>query len=189
MNVSFIEAITLFFKKYADFKGRATRAEFWWAYLGMVVISTIIQVASSLFIRINPADFNPYDIASFIGIGLRANIPGMIFSLAIMVPQIAISCRRLHDIGSSGKWLLLFYCIVMIGYALVITGIFTTFSHLLSGNVSSGLMLIGLGFLPILGGVIWMLVWFVTPSDADNKYGPDPYPNERQPMQQWPQNF
>ena len=77
MNVSFIEAITIFFKKYADFKGRATRAEFWWAYLGMVVISTIIQVASSLFIRINPADFNPYDIASAIAIGLKANIPGI----------------------------------------------------------------------------------------------------------------
>jgi uncharacterized membrane protein YhaH (DUF805 family) len=72
-------------KKYADFKGRASRAEFW--YLFFFVI--IVQVA-----------------ASFLGL-LLGGLGSMAFSsvvlLLLFVPQLAVAVRRLHDVSRSGK--------------------------------------------------------------------------------------
>ena len=82
MNI--IEATKLFFTRYVDFNGRSRRSEYWWAYLAVVIISAVLTVV----------------------LGELAYI----WSLATLVPQIAITIRRLHDIGKSGwfyLWMLL----------------------------------------------------------------------------------
>lgn len=78
--VGFGEAIANFFKKYAEFSGRATRSEFWFAAL-----------------------FN--FLAGFVA----AFIPfiGWLYPLAVLVPNLAIAWRRLHDIGKSGTYFLM----------------------------------------------------------------------------------
>ena len=72
-------------KKYADFKGRASRAEFWYFFF-FVIIAQVI--------------------ASFVGL-LLGGFGSMAFSslvlLLLFVPQLAVAVRRLHDVSRSGK--------------------------------------------------------------------------------------
>tara|TARA_R100001143_G_scaffold52481_2_gene47698 strand:+ start:73177 stop:73527 length:351 start_codon:yes stop_codon:yes gene_type:complete len=81
------------FKKYVDFEGRASRMEFWTFVLINLVISAIL------------ANIFPY--------------LGSLFSLAIIVPSIAVSVRRLHDVGKTG-WMLLVGLIPLVGLIILI---------------------------------------------------------------------
>ncbi len=73
-------------KKYAEFNGRAQRAEYWYFALFNVLISIALTLPETL---INNTQF-------------LANI----YSLAVLVPGIAVTVRRLHDINKSGWYLL-----------------------------------------------------------------------------------
>jgi uncharacterized membrane protein YhaH (DUF805 family) len=76
--------------KYATFSGRAARSEYWWFFLFSFVASLILTVI----------DIMLFGNESLMSIDL-------IFSLAILVPSIAVGVRRLHDLGRSGWWLLI----------------------------------------------------------------------------------
>jgi uncharacterized membrane protein YhaH (DUF805 family) len=80
-------------KKYFNFSGRATRSEYWW----FILFSTIVTIILSFF----DGMFGVYDVNA--GIGLLSGI----YSLAVVIPSIAVATRRLHDIGKSGWWQLL----------------------------------------------------------------------------------
>ena len=79
-------------EKYADFKGRARRAEYWSFALCSGVITGILN---GLYAATDWRFFS---------------ILGTLFSLAILVPGLAVCWRRMHDIGKSGAW----YLIVLI---------------------------------------------------------------------------
>ena len=70
-------------KKYADFTGRATRKEFWMFILINIIISIVIGMI----------DGN--------------TVLSGIYALAMVVPNLAVGARRLHDINKSGWWQLL----------------------------------------------------------------------------------
>ena len=91
--ISFPNAISLGFKNYFDFKGRSTRAEFWWWVL-FVVLSDIILDA----VDILTGTYNP---------DTRSGLFGNIFTLMVLVPGLALGARRLHDINRSGLWQLM----------------------------------------------------------------------------------
>jgi len=76
--------------KYATFSGRAARSEYWWFALFSFVASLILNVI----------DIMLFGNESLMSIDL-------IFSLAILLPSIAVGVRRLHDLGRSGWWLLI----------------------------------------------------------------------------------
>lgn len=80
-SVGIVDAAKLYFTRYADFKGRSRRSEYWWATL-------VISILGSIIGAIVP------DLA-------------WIWTLAILVPSLAICVRRLHDIGKSGWWYLI----------------------------------------------------------------------------------
>ena len=80
-------------KKYATFAGRAQRAEYWYFVLFYILIFCGLSVIDGI-----TGSFN--DEA---GIGLL----GGILTLALLIPSIAVSVRRLHDTGRSGWWLLI----------------------------------------------------------------------------------
>ena len=75
--IGFGEAIKNFFTNYANFSGRATRSEFWFAYLFNFLVGIV-------------AVFIPFI--------------GWMYPIATFVPNLAIAWRRLHDIGKSGGW-------------------------------------------------------------------------------------
>src|SRR5215212_9536368 len=85
-------------KKYAQFSGRSTRAEYWWFTLAYVVTGFLVDAI---------------DMA----IGSEAGVLGWIYSVGLMVPMIAVTVRRLHDIDRSGWWLLVVLApVVFFGY-------------------------------------------------------------------------
>ena len=74
-------------ERYAQFTGRARRAEYWWFTLSTVIIAVVFTVlgqASSIF-----------------------SILYLIYVLAVLVPGIAVTIRRLHDTDKSGWWILI----------------------------------------------------------------------------------
>ncbi len=81
-------------KKYAVFSGRATRKEYWMFVLYNVIISIIIGIISGLIFG-KTADGSSNDVL------------GGIYSLAVLLPSLAVLVRRLHDTGRSGWWILI----------------------------------------------------------------------------------
>lgn len=74
-------------ENYANFEGRARRAEFWW----MVLANIIIGIVFNILIAISSV-FWVLDI---------------IYILAVFIPYLAVGVRRLHDTNKSGWWLLI----------------------------------------------------------------------------------
>ncbi len=73
-------------KNYAVFEGRARRKEYWMFFLVNILISIAFQVVDGV---------------------LGTVFLGIIYSLAVFVPSLAVGVRRLHDVDKSGWWLLL----------------------------------------------------------------------------------
>ena len=80
-------------KKYAVFSGRARRKEYWFFVLFNIIVSIILAVIDGVTGTLDSES----------GMGLL----GLIYTLAILMPALAVSVRRLHDTGRSGWWLLI----------------------------------------------------------------------------------
>ncbi|WP_332848657.1 DUF805 domain-containing protein [Massilia sp. S19_KUP03_FR1] len=87
------DSISTCFKKYATFDGTASVSEFWWFFLFQVIVSLLARM-------------------------LGSNL-NLLVSLAIMLPAIAVGCRRLHDTDRSG-WLQLLWFIPVIGWIVLV---------------------------------------------------------------------
>lgn len=82
-SMTFTRSISTCFSKYFNFKGRASRAEYWWFYLFcfLVYLVALLLDSSEFF--------------------------AMLVSLLLFFPSITVGARRLHDTGRSGWWQLL----------------------------------------------------------------------------------
>lgn len=80
-------------KQYAVFKGRARRKEYWFFILFNLIASVVLTVI----------DFMTGLLDAELGIGLLSGL----YSLAVLVPSLAVTVRRLHDTDRSGWWLLI----------------------------------------------------------------------------------
>ncbi|MGW4031009.1 DUF805 domain-containing protein [Streptomyces sp. NPDC004838] len=74
-------------KKYAVFSGRARRQEYWMFFLFNMVIGIVLNII---------------DRAGDLG-----SVISFVYSLAVLIPGLAVAVRRLHDVGRSGWWLLI----------------------------------------------------------------------------------
>lgn len=91
--MTFGESISTCFSKYATFDGRATRSEYWWFALFTVLASAIL--------------------------GTISETASGVFSLAVLLPSLAVGARRLHDTNRSG-WFLLLWLIPVVGWIVVL---------------------------------------------------------------------
>lgn len=87
-NISFAEAVKSCFNKYADFNGRSPRAEYWYFALFNVAVVMVLAVLGAIIGKLFMYVYYAY-------------------VLTILVPSIAVSIRRMHDIGRSGWWVLI----------------------------------------------------------------------------------
>ncbi len=100
--MNFKEAISSVLGKYVDFSGRACRSEYWYWVLFVFIASVCFSV---LDIAIFPAaEWSPLST---------------VFSLAVLLPGLAVGGRRLHDINRSAWWLLL-YLVPVVGWIILI---------------------------------------------------------------------
>ncbi len=91
--MNFQTSVQTCLKKYAEFSGRASRPEYWWFYLAVLIASLILSYISTTL----------------------ANV----FALATLLPSLAAGARRLHDTDRSGWWQLL-WIIPVVGWIVVI---------------------------------------------------------------------
>ena len=92
---SFIEAIKVCFAKFAVFKGRASRSEFWWFLLFGNVCNTLFNVVLGI-VGISMVEASNVTGLLFLG------LVQIIFVLAFFVPYCAAGVRRFHDTNRSG---------------------------------------------------------------------------------------
>ena len=100
---------------YANFSGRARRAELW----NFVLVNFIIYVAFNILFILLAATIAD----SLFLTGLMAAFY-IVFGLGMLLPNLAVLVRRLHDINKSG-WYLLFYFIPLVGFVLLLVWLFT----------------------------------------------------------------
>jgi len=83
-----VESIKTCLTKFADFKGRALRSEFWWFYLLVTVLQFVLYHFGGMV-------YAPLLVAA------------VVVQIVLLVPSLAAGSRRLHDFGMSGWWQLL----------------------------------------------------------------------------------
>lgn len=94
--MDFIGAIKACLKKYATFKGRAARPEFWyWALFTWLLSMAAYTIDSALSGTADPM--------------ARSMAVSNLVILATVLPTVGVSIRRLHDVGRSGWWFLLVF--------------------------------------------------------------------------------
>jgi uncharacterized membrane protein YhaH (DUF805 family) len=130
---------TVVTKHYFDFQGRARRSVFWWYILVVFILGIIAYIIDRL---------------------LGMQIISGLLSLALLLPNLGVSVRRLHDVGKSGwwillplaPWLLMIICFFMFQWTLaMVFGVVTLATWVL---------------------LIW---WYAQPGiSGQNAYGPDP---------------
>lgn len=171
-----MEWMILPFKRYFDFKGRSRRKEYWMYTLFIILASIVLSIVDSILglggSATGDADLSGTSAGASGALsgGLLANI----FSLATVIPSIAVGVRRLHDVDRSGWWILLPLGPIFLGAILMGASLVSAMSG--GGAGFSGAAMFG-GVL-MLGGLacaILLLVWYCTPGTAGpNRFGEDP---------------
>lgn len=134
-------------KHYADFQGRARRQVFWYYFLVYVIIFCVLWVIESL-----------------LGVMFLTTLLG----LALLLPNLGVTVRRLHDTDRSGWW-------VLIGFVPVLLAFLLMFTAVLGGSLG-GVFLFGT-LIPIVAlAALGVLIYFCAQPGTvgPNKYGPDP---------------
>lgn len=130
-------------KKYVDFKGRASREEFWFFVIFVIIANAVAGIVGILF-------------------GFGSLLPGLV-GILLMVPQLAVGVRRLHDIGKSGRELIV-PCVMLAAVPLAFA-----FRGVLPKIIALGFLgLVLLAFANLL------TLFFKKGSTVPNKYGAAP---------------
>lgn len=177
---SFQEAFLRFWKKYAMFKGRASRSEFWWWTLANAGIVFVIDLLISIS-----------DNFEFLS---------ALWLIATVVPSLALATRRLHDTNKAGWWLIVFYAVPFVSmiFLIIFTGVRIqgalqsarlygdSYYGTSDGLAEAGVVLaaIVIAFLVMLAAIIVYIVFMALPSkpegarfDADYALGNPTYGN------------
>jgi uncharacterized membrane protein YhaH (DUF805 family) len=104
--MGFGESIKHVFSNMTNFSGRASRSEFWWFYLFIVIIGTILSIIASA---------TGADSSSGIGV----NVVMFVIYVILVLASLSVSVRRLHDSNKSG-WLVLLNLLCCIGPIILI---------------------------------------------------------------------
>lgn len=125
-KIGFGEAVKLFFKNYVNFSGRATRSEYWWAYLFNNIVYMVLGILFAISGGSSLAAYDAYGDMSiaYMGAGAIFYILMMLYGLAVLLPSLSLMVRRLHDIGKSGTYILM-GLIPVVGYIFILVYMLT----------------------------------------------------------------
>lgn len=104
-RLRFRDAIRLCWDKYADFGGRARRSEYWWFSLFSLLVFFVPLLPLMIL-------YKTFDLTAAQGIEVMWVLPAILLGIVLIVsvlillcPIFAVTTRRLHDVGRSGKWI------------------------------------------------------------------------------------
>jgi len=168
------KAAKLFFTNYFDFSGRASRGEFWWAYLAFFIVSTILFVVDGVIVGMI-FGFTDNELLSITENEFLSNngFFSNIFSLVTFIGWISLTSRRLQDNGHSGWWQLAYFSIIPTIFLWV---------FFISDDGNPVLLSFSIIFTIItLALYIMILVWLILPPTEDeNKWGLNPLYHDNQ---------
>lgn len=172
--MTFAGAIQTCFKKFADFRGTATRPEFWYFTLFTVLVSIVLSTVDSV---VWPAANDLTDMELAVRYSPLSDTAGIV----LFLPQLAVSVRRYRDAGFSAKWLLLW--LAPIALALVAAGGAISYALGTTAQTWEAMIAVLLMFAPALlvavGVQIFFFVLSLKPTktfEEGNKYAAKPAP-------------
>jgi uncharacterized membrane protein YhaH (DUF805 family) len=156
-----------------SFSGRINRAKWWLTILVMVVM----QIALEILQLVVP--------------GLIAAILAFLFFVVVLWISLAAGTKRLHDLGRTGAWLILFFLVpILLGIVLVVDFVLAIGAEALASmneeemlnRFTDPALWQSVGLVALVVGVlifvieIWQLIWFgcLRGTAGSNRYGPDP---------------
>jgi len=134
-------------RNYADFKSRASRSEFWCFFFFVIIAEAVARVVDAI---VSSGGYLPGPVSSLVG-------------LLLSVPQIAVAVRRLHDLGRSGKELL------VPGIMLLAAPLVFSF-----GGILPRLVALGYAGLTLLVFANLLLLFLKEGKKVPNRYGASP---------------
>lgn len=173
----FVRCIT---KKYSDFSGRARRKE-WWSFilfqLLIFIVPVVLFVATSVGEMMSDPDTMQYmsqnpDDEEYIYSLMSGNVyfwAMIIVGLLLLVPWLAVTCRRFHDVGISSG---LFW---VVGGLAILNNVITLFVMIEPGVIPHAVTSI-ISILSSLAGLVILVIAFIPGKIGPNAYGPDPKP-------------
>lgn len=156
-------------KQYADFGGRARRKEYWWFALINFIISIILLICwvtpiVKMGFDAAAAGIDDVDEMDIVITMLKSPFLYiyLVYYLAVLIPGISVTVRRLHDIGRSGYWAFFIFGGSMLG---------SLSSYYQSTNTALFAVLSLVCFIVCIISLVWM---FTDSQYGPNQYGPNP---------------
>jgi uncharacterized membrane protein YhaH (DUF805 family) len=168
-----MEWMILPLKRYAQFNGRSRRKEFWMWVLFVFLMTIALTIVDSILglggrtVAGSTESATPAMTGFGYGAAASGGLLTNLFSLATLIPYLAVSVRRLHDTDRSGWFVLLPLLPLLIALGVMVAG---------AMSMNPAMMVIGgVAILAALICSILVLVWYCTPGTrGSNRFGPDP---------------
>ena len=156
-------------KRYADFSGRSRRMEFWMWQLAKFLVGLVIFFLFFVLVGSALLSGDPTQVMAAGGVAMVLWLLTMVLGLAIIIPDIAVTVRRLHDTDRSGWWILA----PVAPYLLVLVAGTMMAASPDSFGMANVIALIGV--VAAIGLAIMLLVfYFLEGTKGPNRFGPDP---------------
>jgi uncharacterized membrane protein YhaH (DUF805 family) len=165
-------------RRYADFSGRSRRMEFWMWQLGKFIFFMVIFAlfAAMLGPAIMSGNANNILAAGF-GV-LFLYLICLVVGLGILVPDIAVAVRRLHDTNRTGWWFLapwIPYLLIFVSAGIVGSSGAINVKDPSTGPIAAlGIVTMVAGLAVMVLGIVLLVFYFMEGTPGPNKYGPDP---------------
>ncbi|WP_170342206.1 DUF805 domain-containing protein [Ruegeria arenilitoris] len=176
--MTFNEAVKTCFSKYFTFSGRASRPEYWYFFLFILVWSAIATVIDWHFF----GQVTTVQSEGSVEVAATSSQPVQsIVSLIVFIPHLAVAWRRMHDTGRNGLYALLPILLILGAFAVLVFGIGLASSFQHGGSLDilftrATLLIVIPTLLVLLVSPLLVLWWLSRPSQpGTNKYGPNPY--------------
>jgi uncharacterized membrane protein YhaH (DUF805 family) len=144
-------------QKYADFSGRAPRAEYWWFFLATIIAYILATIIDSI-LGLNHMVMGVYGPVA------------LLLWLAVLVPSLAVGVRRLHDTDRSGWWLLAPIVPYVLGFVLGGGAMMAGGGNMSGFGIAAVFLLIG-----FVAAIVLLVFYCLPGTPGDNRYGPNPY--------------
>jgi uncharacterized membrane protein YhaH (DUF805 family) len=166
-----VTAVSVCFRKYFDFSGRASRAEFWWFVFFVAFVYSLMASWETTAFGTDPQTGEA-----------RSQIISSLFQLATFFPLAAVAWRRMHDIGRQG-WYILLPMMVYLVFVLISLAGMNDIGKLILPRGTSVIVSGSVVFAKRVGVTAFVIIYLVSigltlrwmtrrSEPRDNRYGP-----------------
>jgi uncharacterized membrane protein YhaH (DUF805 family) len=160
--MTFVGAIQSGFRNYFNFRGKASRPEFWYWVLFTVLLSLVVSTVESVIWPAEEVVLDADWMQNLESLSAQPTPISNFLSFALLIPNLSVTARRFHDAGFSAKWL--FLQLVPLGYGIFAgVGVVAVLTASVPGQMLSREELMSLVFLvlPIFALFLAVLVIYM----------------------------